>query len=290
MSCGGGRGRRVQCIVVVGVCDDHRSDLANETGVAVRVNLKEKVAFVSGASSGIGERLARVLAAAGANVVLAARRVTRLKELRAEIEALGGAAYVTELDVTDIDSIRESVQEAESQCGPLDILINNSGVADKRLLTDVRAEDFSYVFDTNVRGAFFLAQEVARRMIEHSRSNTGFRGRIINIASVAGLRPMSRLGVYSISKAAVIQMTRVQALEWGPFGINVNAICPGYIRTEMNEQLWHTEEGQRLLETLPRRRIGSVQDLDGLALLLSADESDLIHGAVIPIDDGFSLG
>ncbi len=257
--------------------------------MAMNVNLQEKVAFVSGASSGLGARCARVLAAAGANVVLAARRVSRLKELRAEIEAEGGAAHVTALDVTDIDSIRAAVAEAEAQCGPLDILVNNSGVADSRLLTEVQLEDFDRIFDTNVRGAFFMAQEVGRRMIEHSRVNSGFRGRIINVASAAGLRPVARLGAYSISKAAVIHMTRMQALEWGPFGINVNAICPGYIRTEMNEALWDTEGGQRLAQSLPRRRVGSVQDLDGLVLLLAADESELINGAVIAIDDGFSL-
>jgi NAD(P)-dependent dehydrogenase (short-subunit alcohol dehydrogenase family) len=257
--------------------------------MALSVNLKEKVAFVSGASSGIGARCARVLAAAGANVVLAARRLSRLKELRAEIEAAGGAAHATRLDVTDVDSVRSAVAEAEPQCGPLDILINNSGVASTQLLTEVDGPDYEHLFDTNVRGAFFLAQAVGRRMIEHSRTNSGFRGRIVNVASAAGLRPVSRLGVYAMTKAAVIQMTRVQALEWGRYGINVNAICPGYVRTEMNEAVWDTEGGQRLIQSLPRQRVGSVEDLDGLILLLSSDESEMINGAVIAIDDGLSL-
>jgi NAD(P)-dependent dehydrogenase (short-subunit alcohol dehydrogenase family) len=257
--------------------------------MTLSVNLKEKVAFVSGASSGIGGRCARVLAGAGANVVLAARRLSRLKELRAEIEAAGGAAHVTRLDVTDLDSVRSAVTEAESQCGPLDILINNSGVAAAQPLTEVQADDYERLFDTNVRGAFFLAQEVARRMMEHSRTNSGFRGRIVNVASVAGLRPFPRLGAYGMTKAAVIQMTRAQALEWGQFGINVNAICPGYVRTEMNEALWDTERGERLIQSLPRQRVGTVEDLDGLILLLSSDESEMINGAVITIDDGASL-
>ena len=257
--------------------------------MTLSVNLKEKVAFVSGASSGIGARCARVLAAAGANVVLAARRVSRLKELRAEIEAAGGAAHATRLDVTDLDSVQNAVAEAESQCGPLDILINNSGVAAPQLLTDLQEADFDRLFDTNVRGAFFLAQAVGRRMIDHSRTNSGFRGRIVNIASVAGLRPISRLGAYGMTKAAVIHMTRTQALEWGRFGINVNAICPGYVRTEMNEALWDTDSGQRLIQSLPRQRIGTVEDLDSLVLLLSSDESEMINGAVISIDDGMSL-
>jgi NAD(P)-dependent dehydrogenase (short-subunit alcohol dehydrogenase family) len=257
--------------------------------MTLSVNLKEKVAFVSGASSGIGARCARVLAAAGANVVLAARRVSRLKELRAEIEAAGGAAHATRLDVTDLDSVQNAVAEAESQCGPLDILINNSGVAAPQLLADVQEADFDLLFDTNVRGAFFLAQAVGQRMIDHSRTNSGFRGRIVNIASVAGLRPISRLGAYGMTKAAVIHMTRTQALEWGRFGINVNAICPGYVRTEMNEALWDTDSGQRLIQSLPRQRIGTVEDLDSLVLLLSSDESEMINGAVISIDDGMSL-
>lgn len=257
--------------------------------MALSVNLKEKVAFVSGASSGIGARCALVLAAAGANVVLAARRVSRLKELRAEIESGGGAAHATRLDVTDLESVRSAVAEAESQCGPLDILINNSGVGEAQLLADVQEDDFDRLFDTNVRGAFFLAQAVGRRMIEHSRTNSGFRGRIINVASVAGLRPVSRLGAYGMTKAAVIQMTRAQALEWGRFGINVNAICPGYVRTEMNEGVWDTEAGQRLIQSLPRQRVGTVEDLDSLVLLLSSDESEMINGAVISIDDGMAL-
>jgi NAD(P)-dependent dehydrogenase (short-subunit alcohol dehydrogenase family) len=257
--------------------------------MTLNVNLKEKVAFVSGASSGIGARCARVLAAAGANVVLAARRLSRLKELRAEIEAAGGAAHVTSLDVTDVESVRRAVAEAESQCGPLDILINNSGVAETQLLTDVEPAEYELLFDTNVRGAFFLAQAVGRRMIEHSRTNSGFRGRIVNIASVAALRPKSRLGVYSMTKAAVVQMTRAMALEWGQFGINVNAICPGVVRTEMTESLWETERGKQLIESLPRKRAGTVEDLDGLILLLSADESAMINGSVISIDDGASV-
>jgi NAD(P)-dependent dehydrogenase (short-subunit alcohol dehydrogenase family) len=258
--------------------------------MTLHVNLKEKVAFVSGASSGIGARCARVLAAAGANVVLAARRMSRLKELRAEIEAAGGAAHATQLDVTDLDSVRSAVREAELQCGPLDILINSAGVGAMQLLTEVEDPDYALLFDTNVRGAFFLAQAVGRRMIEHSRTNSGFRGRIVNVASVAGLRPVARLGVYGMTKAAVIHMTRVQALEWGRFGINVNAICPGYVRTEMNESLWESDSGRRLIESLPRQRVGTVEDLDGLILLLSSDESQMMNGAVIAIDDGASLG
>jgi hypothetical protein len=257
--------------------------------MTIQVDLKEKIAFVTGASSGLGAQFARSLAAAGANVVVAARRVDRLKELRAEIEAAGGAAYVVAMDVTDLESVQSAVADAERHVGPIDILVNNSGVSTTQRLTDVTAEDFDFVFNTNVKGAFFVAQEVGRRMIAHGRTNSGFRGRVINIASVAGLRVLGQLGIYCMSKAAVIQMTRAQALEWGRYGINVNAICPGYIRTELNDFIWDTESGQKLLQAMPRRRLGTPEDLAGLLLLLAGDDSQFINGAVIAADDGFSV-
>ncbi|HUN91664.1 MAG TPA: SDR family oxidoreductase [Burkholderiaceae bacterium] len=253
-----------------------------------QADLKEKIAFVTGASSGLGAHFARTLAGAGANVVVAARRVDRLKELRAEIEAAGGAAYVVPMDVTDLDSVAAAIDDAERHVGPIDILVNNSGVSTTQRLTDVAPEDFEFVFNTNVKGAFFVAQQVGKRMIAHARSNAGFSGRIVNIASVAGLRVIGQLGIYCMSKAAVIQMTRAQALEWGRYGINVNAICPGYIRTEINDHIWDTESGQRLLQTMPRKRLGTPEDLSGVLLLLAADDSRFINGAIIAADDGLA--
>ncbi|GIL04257.1 MAG: short-chain dehydrogenase/reductase [Betaproteobacteria bacterium] len=200
----------------------------------MQTNLKEKIALVTGASSGLGAQFARTLAANGAQVVLASRRVERLKELRAEIEAEGGAADVVPMDVTDLDSIAAAVAKIESENGPIDILVNNSGVSTTQRLVDVNAVDFDYVFGTNVRGAFFVAQEVAKRMIARSRQQQDFRGRIVNIASVAGLKVVQQIGLYCMSKAAVVQMTNAMALEWGRYNINVNAICPGYIETEIN--------------------------------------------------------
>ncbi|MEB2602765.1 SDR family oxidoreductase [Burkholderia cenocepacia] len=255
------------------------------------INLEGKVALVTGASSGLGQRFAQVLSQAGAKVVLASRRVERLKELRAEIEAAGGAAHVVSLDVTDVQSIKAAVAHAETEAGTIDILVNNSGVSTMQKLVDVTPADFEFVFDTNTRGAFFVAQEVAKRMI--MRANGGGNGkppcRIINIASVAGLRVFPQIGLYAMSKAAVVQMTRAMALEWGRHGINVNAICPGYIDTEINHYLWETEQGQKLQSMLPRRRVGKPQDLDGLLLLLAADEPQFINGSIISADDGFGL-
>jgi NAD(P)-dependent dehydrogenase (short-subunit alcohol dehydrogenase family) len=255
----------------------------------MRTNLKEKIALVTGASSGLGERFARVLAANGALVVLAARRIERLKELRAQIESAGGEAHVVSLDVTDLHAIDAAISEVGSTVGPIDILVNNSGVSTQQRLTEVAPTDFDYIFGTNVRGAFFVAQAVARQMIGRAKEQPNFRGRIVNIASVAGLRVVPQIGVYAMSKAAVLHMTRAQALEWGRYGINVNAICPGYIRTEINAAHWDTEAGKKLVQMLPRRRVGDAADLDGTLLLLVAEESHFINGAIIAVDDGLAV-
>ncbi len=256
------------------------------------IDLSGRVALVTGASSGLGEQFARTLAKAGAAVVLAGRRTDRLKTLRAEIEGQGGDAHVVELDVTDTESIASAVAHAETEVGTLDILINNSGVSTTQKLLDVGPEDFDFVFDTNVRGAFFVAQEVGRRMVARARGaapGTYTGGRIVNIASMAGLRVISQIGVYAMSKAAVIHMTRAMALEWGKYGVNVNAICPGYIDTEINHHHWETDGGQKLVNMLPRKRLGKPADLDTSLLMLCANESHFLNGAVIQADDGFGL-
>jgi len=193
------------------------------------------------------------------------------------------------MDVTDLESVAAAVAKIESDNGPIDILVNNSGVSTTQRLVDVSAVDFDHVFGTNVKGAFFVAQEVAKRMIARSRQQQDFRGRIVNIASVAGLKVVPQIGLYCMSKSAVIQMTRAQALEWGRYGINVNAICPGYIRTEINDAHWDTESGQKLIQMLPRRRVGSPEDLDSVLLMLVADESQFINGAIVAADDGLSV-
>ena len=251
-----------------------------------------RVALVTGASSGLGTQFAKTLAAAGAAVVLAGRRVERLKTLRAEIEGDGGDAHVVGLDVTDIGSIKSAVAHAETEMGTLDILVNNSGVSTTQRLTDVTEDDYDYILDTNTKGAFFVAQEVGKRMIARAKGaapGTFTGGRIVNIASMAGLRVLGQIGVYAMSKAAVVHMTRAMALEWGRYGINVNAICPGYIDTEINHHHWQTEQGQKLIGMLPRKRVGQPQDLDAVLMMLCANESHFVNGAVVQADDGFAL-
>jgi len=260
--------------------------------MSYEIDLSGRVALVTGASSGLGAQFARVLAKAGAGVALAGRRVERLKTLRAEIEAEGGDAHVVPMDVTDHDGIRSGIAHTETEMGTIDILVNNSGVATTQRLVETTPDDFDYVFDVNVRGAFFVAQEVGKRMIARAQGaapGTFTGGRIVNVASVAGLRVLGRIGAYAMSKAAVIHMTRAMAFEWGRFGINVNAICPGYIDTEINHMQWETESGRKLIESMPRKRIGEPADLDTTLLMLCANESHFINGAVIAADDGFGL-
>ena len=258
--------------------------------MAYSIDLSGRVAFITGASSGLGAQFAQTLARAGAAVVLASRRMELLKDLRARIEAEGGDAHVVELDVTDHDSIKSAVAHAETEVGSIDLLINNSGVSTAQRIQDVTEDDFDFTFNTNVRGAFFVAQEVGKRMLARARGaapGTYTGGRIVNIASMAGLRVLPQISVYAMSKAAVVQMTKAMAVEWGRFGINVNALCPGYIDTEINHHHWQTEQGQKLIQMLPRKRVGQVQDLDAVLVMLCAKESHFINGAVIAADDGF---
>lgn len=260
--------------------------------MAYSIDLSGRVAFITGASSGLGAQFARSLSRAGAAVVLASRRVEKLKELRAQIEAEGGDAHVTQLDVTDLDSIKSAVAHAETEVGSIDILVNNSGVSTTQRLQDVGEDDYDFIFNTNVKGAFFVAQEVGKRMLARARGSapgTFTGGRIINVASMAGLRALPQIGVYAMSKAAVIHMTRAMALEWGRFEINTNAICPGYIDTEINHHHWSTEQGQKLMQMLPRKRVGQPEDLDALVVLLASSQSHFINGAIIAADDGFAL-
>ena len=248
------------------------------------ISLKGKVAVVTGASSGLGERFAEILSDAGASVALAARRTDRLTSLADRINASGGTAITVKLDVNDYDNIQAALAEVRQKLGGTDILINNSGVSKQGRIVDVTPDDYDFTMNTNTKGAFFVAQAAARDMIDRKSE-----GRIINIASVAGLRVLGQLSVYCMSKAAVVHMTKAMALEWARYGINTNAICPGYIETEINRDYWATDGGQKLISILPRRRVGDVSDLDGLIKLLTAPESRFINGAIITADDGLAI-
>ncbi len=252
----------------------------------MQVDLSGKVALITGATSGLGERFAQVLAQNGAKVVVTGRRVDRLADLKSRIEADGGEILALPLDVLDNTLIAKCVGDTIDAMGQIDILVNNSGIGDPGFATDFSEDKYDRIMGTNARGAFFMAQAVGRHMIEKE-----VEGRIINIASMAATNVISGLSVYCMSKAACLHMTHALALEWARYGINVNAICPGYIRTEINDAHWETEAGKRAIARMPRRRVGAPEDLDGILLLFaSAREGRFITGASLDVADGQTLG
>jgi NAD(P)-dependent dehydrogenase (short-subunit alcohol dehydrogenase family) len=243
------------------------------------VNLAGKCALVTGASSGLGRHFAQVLANAGASVVVAARRTSALDELADVIESSGGRAFPVKLDVQDRHSVRHAIAAASSAAGPIDILVNNSGVAVTASALEQSEEQWDLVIDTNLKGAFLVATEVARTM-------RGRGGSIINIASILGIRQAGQVVSYAVSKAGLLQMSKTLALELARFSIRVNALAPGYIETELNREFWNTPAGSAMLKRIPQRRLGKPSDLDGALLLLASDASQYITGAVLAIDGG----
>ncbi|HJV87758.1 MAG TPA: SDR family NAD(P)-dependent oxidoreductase [Noviherbaspirillum sp.] len=242
-------------------------------------SLKGKTALITGASSGIGLHVAGLYAQAGARVVLAARRVERIAEAVEKLRADGHAAHGVYLDVTKTASIAAAFDEAEKHSGtPIDILYNNSGIIYTKAFLEQEESEIARIFDTNLKGAMLVAQEGARRMVK-----TG-GGAIINIASTAGMRAGGHLSSYCASKAGLIHLTHVMALELATKGIRVNAICPGNIETDMQAALKGFEEA--LVKRTPMRRFGKPEDLDGVSLLLASDASRYITGASIPVDGG----
>ena len=240
-------------------------------------------AIVTGASRGLGRHFAITLARAGAEVVLAARGIDRLETAVKAIEGFGGCAVAIEVDVIDEKSVKGCLETAENALGPIDILVNNAGIAVTKPILEHTEEDWDSVLDTNLKGIWLMAQEVTRRMVHRRQS-----GSIINIASVLGERGIAQLPGYCASKGGIINLTRAMAIELAPYEIRVNAIAPGYIETDMNRQFFVTQAGQRLIKRIPQRRLGQVEDLDGILLLLASDASRYMTGSVITIDGGQS--
>ncbi|HEY4943321.1 MAG TPA: SDR family NAD(P)-dependent oxidoreductase [Rhizomicrobium sp.] len=247
-------------------------------------DISGRTAFVTGATSGLGRHFAKVLAGAGAAVALAGRRVDRLNAVKGEIEAAGGRAAAIALDVTDAAAIAPALDAAEAALGPVDILINNAGLSVLGLSVDIAAGDFDKVIATNLRGPFLLATEVGRRLIAAKRE-----GRVINIASIGSYRVLPGVTPYCISKAGLAMMTQCLAREWARKGINVNALCPGFIETELNDEWFRSEKGKAQIDTFPRKRLAKESDLDGMLLLLASDASRTITGSLLTVDDGQGL-
>jgi NAD(P)-dependent dehydrogenase (short-subunit alcohol dehydrogenase family) len=244
-------------------------------------DLSGETALVTGASSGLGAHFARVLAAHGAKVAMAARRVEKMTALAEGIAEAGGRALPIGCDVTDAKSIEDAVAAAETELGPVTLLVNNSGVAIPKKVLEHTEEDWDRVVDTNLKGAWLMSQAVARRLVALGRP-----GRIVNIASIIGLRTMGQVPSYAASKAGLIHLTRDLAMELARHDITVNAIAPGYIATEMNRDFLQSAIGKRIEQRIPAGRFGAPEDLDGALLLLLAPSGRYITGAVIPVDGG----
>lgn len=247
-------------------------------------DVSQETILVTGASQGLGRQFARVLAGHGAAVVLAARQIEKLRSLEAEIKAKGGRAAAVQMDVTDTAGIARALDAAEAALGPVTVLINNAGIAIEKLSTEQTEADWDAVINANLKGAYFLATEMARRMIARKQ-----HGNIVNIASVLGLSVMKFLSPYTISKAGIIQATKAMALELAANNIRVNALAPGYIDTEMNHDFWATPAGEKLTKRIPQRRVGAESDLDGAILLLASQASRYMTGTVVTVDGGFLL-
>jgi NAD(P)-dependent dehydrogenase (short-subunit alcohol dehydrogenase family) len=247
-------------------------------------SLAGKTALVTGASSGLGRHFAQVLAAAGARVALAARRIDRLQALEAEIEAGGGSAKAVALDVTDRASVARAFEEVEAALGPVSILVNNAGVPSGSFFAKTSEEEWRKVMAVNLDGVFRVGQEAARRM-----AVKGAGGSIINIASILGFGAIKSLSAYAASKAAVVSLTKSMALELARNRIRVNAIAPGYFSTEINAGFFESEAGKRLLSRVPMGRVGELAELDGPLLLLASDAGAFMTGSVITVDGGHLL-
>jgi NAD(P)-dependent dehydrogenase (short-subunit alcohol dehydrogenase family) len=248
-------------------------------------DLTGKAAIVTGASSGLGRHFARTLARAGAKVALAARRVDALGELARQIEAFDERAIPMALDVTDAESVRACVEAAETELGPISILVNNAGIAHVEAALDVAEADWDRVIDTNLKGAWLMAQETARHM-----ARLGHGGSIINVASILGLAATGQLAAYCASKAALINLTRALAVDLARDGIRVNALAPGYVETDMNREFLTSPAGEAVKKHIPQRRFGRPEDLDGPLLLLASEASRHMTGSVVVVDGGQSAG
>ena len=253
--------------------------------LAARFWLAGRRALVTGASGTLGARFAEVLAGAGAAVALAARRTAPMAALRDRIEGAGGRACVVALDLADPATIPAAFDTVEAALGgPVGIVVNNSGIASPGLLLDQPDDDWAAVMAVNLDGARRVAAEAVRRLVAAGAGEEA-GGSIVNVASILGLRQGAGVSAYATSKAALVQLTKQQALEWARHGIRVNALAPGYIETDMNRGFFATEAGQAQVRRIPMRRIGRAEELDG-ALLLASDAGSFITGTALVADGG----
>jgi NAD(P)-dependent dehydrogenase (short-subunit alcohol dehydrogenase family) len=245
------------------------------------ISLSGRGALVTGASSGLGRAFAGMLARAGAAVALAARRQDSLDEVRQEIERAGGRAIAVTMDVSNAGSVDAAVRAAAAHLGKLDILVNNAGVTLTKPLLDITEAEWDRQLDTNLKGAFLVAQAAARQMRDQANG-----GAIVNIASILGLRVAGQVAAYLTSKAGIVHLTKGMALELARHRIRVNALCPGYIETDLNREFFASDTGRTLIQRIPQRRLGQVGELEGPLLLMCSDAGSYMTGAVLAVDGG----
>lgn len=245
--------------------------------------LDGRLALVTGASSGLGRHFALLLAEAGATLAVAARRVDRLQDLVAELQDAHapGKAFAVPMDVADAASVRAAFDALAARGQLADLIVNNAGVAVSRPLLEQGEADYDSVLDTNLKGAWLVSQEAARRLVSAGRP-----GAIVNIASITGERVAGGVAPYCASKAGLLQLTRAMALELARHGIRVNALAPGYVATELNSEFLASPAGMKLMARIPQKRFGAPADLDGALLLLASDAGRFMTGSVIAVDGG----
>jgi NAD(P)-dependent dehydrogenase (short-subunit alcohol dehydrogenase family) len=244
-------------------------------------DLSGRTALITGASSGFGAHFGRILAGVGARVILCARREDKLRALVDEIAAAGGAAHAVAMDVADVASVADAFARIDGICSSVDILVNNAGVGEPHKFNATTEQDWDHFMETNLKSVW----RVSRHCIDRMRAQ-GNGGSIVNIASILGLQAGIGLSLYATSKAGVVQLTKSMALELLPDGIRVNALCPGYFKTEMNEDFFATDKGVEFIRRTPARRWGELDEIAGPLLLLATDAGSFINGVALPVDGG----